>query len=166
MGFPLEYQGEEQEPQVDNPSILEDESTRVQHAWDHWEGPPAAGLYDPTNEKDACGVGFIVSIDGVRSHKVSSQFLLGFNSLRNDCGLNHDHGPGALLMKAQGVYPTQPGESHAQGMLNSLVCIVRCHLGVDGGDPLSCGIKLRTFMNNSRGESISIKVNQSRKESF
>lgn len=35
-----------------------------------WEGPPAQGLYDPQNEHEACGVGFIVAIDGKRSHKV------------------------------------------------------------------------------------------------
>lgn len=37
-----------------------------------WEGPPAQGLYDPANEHEACGVGFIVAIDGKRSHKVSA----------------------------------------------------------------------------------------------
>lgn len=35
-----------------------------------WEGPPRQGLYDPANEHEACGVGFIVAIDGKRSHKV------------------------------------------------------------------------------------------------
>lgn len=32
--------------------------------------PPKQGLYDPSFEKDACGVGFVVSIDGIRSSKV------------------------------------------------------------------------------------------------
>lgn len=32
--------------------------------------PEATGLYDPTHESDACGVGFVVSIDGKRCHKV------------------------------------------------------------------------------------------------
>ena len=36
-----------------------------------WEGPPAQGLYNPENEHEACGVGFIVAIDGKRSHKVN-----------------------------------------------------------------------------------------------
>lgn len=35
-----------------------------------WELPKAQGLYDPQNEHEACGVGFIVAIDGKRSHKV------------------------------------------------------------------------------------------------
>ena len=33
--------------------------------------PPADGLYDPRLEREACGVGFVVSIDGVRSNKVN-----------------------------------------------------------------------------------------------
>lgn len=35
-----------------------------------WEAPKAQGLYDPQNEHEACGVGFIVAIDGRRNHKV------------------------------------------------------------------------------------------------
>jgi len=35
-----------------------------------WEPPRAQGLYDPQNEHEACGVGFIVAIDGRRNHKV------------------------------------------------------------------------------------------------
>lgn len=36
-----------------------------------WSFPPKQALYDPTLERDACGVGFIVAIDGKKSHKVS-----------------------------------------------------------------------------------------------
>lgn len=39
-----------------------------------WEAPGKQGLYDPQNEHEACGVGFIVAIDGKRSHKVSPKF--------------------------------------------------------------------------------------------
>lgn len=38
-----------------------------------WEAPPKQGLYDPQNEHEACGVGFVVAIDGKRSHKVIKQ---------------------------------------------------------------------------------------------
>lgn len=38
-----------------------------------WEPPKAQGLYDPQNEHEACGVGFIVAIDGRRNHKVISR---------------------------------------------------------------------------------------------
>jgi len=32
--------------------------------------PAKQGLYDPSFETAACGVGFVVSIDGIPSHKV------------------------------------------------------------------------------------------------
>ena len=35
-----------------------------------WDYPPAQGLYDPSRETAACGVGFIVNIDGEPSAKV------------------------------------------------------------------------------------------------
>ena len=38
-----------------------------------WKLPEAEGLYNPDLEKDACGVGFIVNIDGKKSHKVSEK---------------------------------------------------------------------------------------------
>jgi len=37
---------------------------------DPWNGPGPDGLYDPQLEKEACGVGFIVAIDGKRTNKV------------------------------------------------------------------------------------------------
>ena len=36
-----------------------------------WGAPGKDGLYNPAYEKEACGVGFIVSIEGKPSHKVS-----------------------------------------------------------------------------------------------
>ena len=32
--------------------------------------PKKHGLYDPANEKDSCGVGFIAHVKGVRSHSI------------------------------------------------------------------------------------------------
>lgn len=32
--------------------------------------PPKQAMYDPAFEKEACGVGFVVSIDGIHSQKV------------------------------------------------------------------------------------------------
>jgi glutamate synthase (NADPH/NADH) large chain len=42
--------------------------------------PTRQGLYDPRNEHDACGVGFIVQIKGQKSHAIVSQ---GLELLRN-----------------------------------------------------------------------------------
>ena len=33
-------------------------------------GLAAQGLYDPRNEHDACGVGFIAQMKGVKSHQI------------------------------------------------------------------------------------------------
>jgi hypothetical protein len=37
-----------------------------------WAGalPVKQGLYDPVNEKDSCGVGFIANIKGEHSHRI------------------------------------------------------------------------------------------------
>lgn len=47
-----------------------------------WTSPTEVdGLYDPALEKEACGVGFVVQIDGIRSNKVTefiSVFLFFF----------------------------------------------------------------------------------------
>src|ERR1700736_6914940 len=41
---------------------------RELHTW----RPAAEGLYDPSLEKDACGVGFIANIKGKKSHQIVS----------------------------------------------------------------------------------------------
>jgi glutamate synthase (NADPH) large chain len=37
--------------------------------------PPKQGLYDPRNEHDSCGVGFVVNIKGRKSHDIIHQGL-------------------------------------------------------------------------------------------
>ena len=39
--------------------------------------PEAHGLYDPRNEHDACGVGFLVDMKGRKSHRIVQQGLQG-----------------------------------------------------------------------------------------
>jgi glutamate synthase domain-containing protein 2/glutamate synthase domain-containing protein 1/glutamate synthase domain-containing protein 3 len=59
--------------------------------------PPKQGLYDPANEKDACGVGFVVNIKGVKSHALVRQamtVLLNLNH-RGACGCEANTGDGA-----------------------------------------------------------------------
>jgi len=38
--------------------------------------PQAQGLYDPANEHDACGVGFVAHIKGRKSHDIVDHGLL------------------------------------------------------------------------------------------
>ena len=49
-----------------------------------WDYPAPVGLYDPAQEKDACGVGFIVSIDGIRTNKVRN-YIKGENMRPKNC---------------------------------------------------------------------------------
>src|SRR5271165_3019827 len=37
--------------------------------------PTRQGLYDPRNEHDACGVGFVANIKGLKSHEIIEQGL-------------------------------------------------------------------------------------------
>lgn len=69
---------------------------------DPWSLPPKDGLYDPVNEKDACGVGFIVAIDGRRSHKIvrdAQKLALRMNH-RGACACDNDTGDGAGVLTA------------------------------------------------------------------
>ncbi len=55
------------------------------------------GLYDPTQEKDACGVGFVAHIKGKRSHEIVSQ---GLQILKN---LDHRGAVGADELMGDGA---------------------------------------------------------------
>ena len=56
-----------------------------EHSW----RPPAEGLYDPAQEKDACGVGFIANIKGKKSHQIVS------DAISILCNLEHRGAVGA-----------------------------------------------------------------------
>ncbi|XP_055629732.1 uncharacterized protein LOC129770731 isoform X2 [Toxorhynchites rutilus septentrionalis] len=62
-----------------------------------WETPGAQGLYDPQNEHEACGVGFIVSIEGKANHKIlrDAQTLAIRMNHRGACACDNDTGDGA-----------------------------------------------------------------------
>src|SRR6188768_2804045 len=64
-------------------TLLED-SPR-EHSW----RPPAEGMYDPSLEKDSCGVGFIANIKGKKSHQIVS------DALSILCNLEHRGAVGA-----------------------------------------------------------------------
>ncbi len=62
--------------------------------------PKAQGLYDPNNEHDACGVGFVVDIKGRKSHDIVRQALTVLDNLthRGACGCDPDTGDGAGIL--------------------------------------------------------------------
>ncbi|KAJ1666767.1 glutamate synthase [NADH] [Coemansia sp. RSA 1646] len=69
-----------------------------------WAGalPAKQGLYDPANERDACGVGFIINIKGAPSHQIlrDSEALLCNMSHRGATGADERDGDGAGVMTA------------------------------------------------------------------
>jgi len=62
--------------------------------------PAATGLYDPRFEHDACGVGFVVDIQGRRSHAILADALRMLVNLRHRgaCGCEPDTGDGAGVL--------------------------------------------------------------------
>src|SRR5246500_1736345 len=84
----------------------------------------AGGLYDPTREHDACGVGFVAHIKGKRAHSIISQGLKILENLDHRGAVGADKlmgdGAGILIqipdeyfraeMAAQGVELPPPGE--------------------------------------------------------
>jgi glutamate synthase (ferredoxin) len=61
---------------------------------------PAEGLYDPRQEHDACGVGFVVDIKGRKSHAIVRQALEVLINLlhRGACGCEPNTGDGAGIL--------------------------------------------------------------------
>lgn len=62
--------------------------------------PSARGLYDPQNEKDACGVGLLVNINGVKSHQLVEKGLQVLEHMvhRGAEGADPKTGDGAGIM--------------------------------------------------------------------
>ncbi|MCH8156801.1 MAG: glutamate synthase subunit alpha, partial [Nitrospinae bacterium] len=62
--------------------------------------PKKQGLYDPAQEKENCGVGFVVNMKGRRSHEIILQGLEVLNKLehRGACGSDPLTGDGAGLL--------------------------------------------------------------------
>jgi glutamate synthase domain-containing protein 2/glutamate synthase domain-containing protein 1/glutamate synthase domain-containing protein 3 len=62
--------------------------------------PPAQGLYHPAHEHDACGIGFVASIPGHKSHEIirkGIQVLLNL-AHRGACGCDPETGDGAGVL--------------------------------------------------------------------
>ncbi len=91
---------------------------------------PAQGLYDPRNERDACGVGFIAHMKGQKSHQVVENGLKMLENLTHRGAVGADplmgDGAGILVqipdrffreeMARQGIDLPQPGH-YAVGYL-------------------------------------------------
>ena len=62
--------------------------------------PSAQGLYDPANERDACGIGFVANVEGRKSHDIIAkgiQILVNLTH-RGACGCDPETGDGAGVL--------------------------------------------------------------------
>ncbi|WML90541.1 glutamate synthase large subunit [Thiothrix lacustris] len=64
------------------------------------ELPPSQGLYDPDFEHDACGMGFVAHLKGVKSHQIVQQALKVLTHMehRGACGCEENTGDGAGIL--------------------------------------------------------------------
>ncbi|MDB9950197.1 glutamate synthase large subunit, partial [Gammaproteobacteria bacterium] len=64
--------------------------------------PPKQGLYDPAQEKDSCGVGFVANIKGKPSHQImlDAYYLNSRMDHRGGCGFEANTGDGAGILMA------------------------------------------------------------------
>ena len=85
--------------------------------------PEKQGLYDPANEHDSCGVGFVAHIKGHRSHQIvlDAEEVLRNMDHRGACGCEANTGDGA------GILTALPHEF--------LQKVVRADLGVELPEP-------------------------------
>ena len=62
--------------------------------------PPAQGLYDPRQEHDACGIGFVCNIKGRKSHDIIEKGIQVLINLthRGACGCDPETGDGAGVL--------------------------------------------------------------------
>jgi glutamate synthase (NADPH/NADH) large chain len=76
--------------------------------------PAKQGLYDPANEHDACGVGFVANIKGARSHAIIEQGLLILKNLTHRGAVGADplagDGAGILIQIPDQLFREEMGE--------------------------------------------------------
>ena len=94
---------------------------------EEFDAAASAGLYDPSNERDACGVGFVAHIAGQKSHSIVSQ---GLKILEN---LDHRGAVGAdpLMGDGAGILIQIPDDFYRAEM---------ARLGVDLPPPGEYGV--------------------------
>jgi glutamate synthase (NADPH) large chain len=79
--------------------------------------PPRQGLYDPENERDACGLGFVASLRREASHAVVAQAIEILRNLTHrgaaGCDPCTGDGAGILLQIPHALYATTPPDRGA-----------------------------------------------------
>jgi glutamate synthase domain-containing protein 1 len=104
--------------------------------------PGPQGLYDPANEHDACGVGFIAHIKGKKSHELVQQGLLILKNLTHRGAVGWDpklsDGSGLLIQVPDRFFrrrpagrPCRPSASTASGWYSLPGAILAPACGTD-----------------------------------
>ena len=72
-----------------------------------FQRPESQGLYNPKNEHDACGVGFVANIHGTKSHTIVAQGLQILTNLTHRGATGYDpklgDGAGILIQMPDGL---------------------------------------------------------------
>jgi len=90
----------------------------------------AQGMYDPSNEHDACGVGFIAHIKGVKTHSVIEQGLLILKNLDHRGAVGADK----LMGDGAGILIQVPDQFYREEMaLGLLIGLERERRGKEAG---------------------------------
>src|SRR3990167_4408418 len=97
-----------------HPGFFADRLRRVPAAFprkDTMVLPQRQGLYDPANEHDACGVGFVAHIKNQKSHSIIEQGLLILENLEHRGATGYDpllgDGAGILIQIPDGLFRTE-----------------------------------------------------------
>ena len=81
--------------------------------------PEKQGLYDPQNEHDACGVGFVAHIKGQRAHSIVTQGLKILENLDHRGAVGADH----LMGDGAGILIQIPDQFYRQAMAEQGVAL-------------------------------------------
>ncbi|MEW2635880.1 glutamate synthase large subunit [Streptomyces sp. NPDC048389] len=116
-------------------------------AWSPMDGRPAPqGMYDPRNEHDACGVGFVATLTGVASHELVEQALTVLRNLehRGATGSEPDSGDGAgILLQVPDAFLREVTDFALPAAGSYAVGIA--FLPADAGDSAAAASKIETI---------------------
>ena len=104
--------------------------------------PGPQGLYHPRNEHDACGMGLVANIRGVRSHEIIRKGLEVLINLthRGAAGCDPETGDGAgiLIQIPHAFYAHECGVLGMQRARGGRYGVAMCFLPVDKHSRLQC----------------------------
>jgi glutamate synthase (NADPH/NADH) large chain len=81
--------------------------------------PEAQGLYDPVNEHDACGVGFVAHIKGKKSHEIVTQGLKILENIDHRGAVGAD----ALMGDGAGILIQVPDQFYREEMAKQSITL-------------------------------------------